>query len=209
MHQSLNFAKSFKGHDPRLLEQLPLDMQAEFPAHMSHRRAISKSVGNLLRPDVQNALGLKRFARVLEELHHLRHDSLELQYYNATLNKKRNSQLTLFDLQNSRSQYSPFSAFNDRQGYAGFGPSAAYVRPMCRAIIDEMRPLMDKQVSLLDGKILKGDHSFKIIKHMGKTDGSPAFNALYTICNEYEEIRIQVLAPTKALSHLKPSFDAM
>lgn len=68
---------------------------------------------------------------------------------------------------------------------------------------------MDQHTSMLDGVVLKGDHSFKIIKHMGKMNGVSTFNALYTVLNEYEEIRLQVLSPTKALSHLASSFDNM
>jgi hypothetical protein len=41
----------------------------------------------------------------------------------------------------------------------------------------------------LGGKYLKGDHSFKIIKRMGKIEGTPMFTVLYTVCNEYEEIK--------------------
>jgi hypothetical protein len=33
--------------------------------------------------------------------------------------------------------------------------------------------------------------------------------ALYTVCNEYEEIRSQILIPTKSLGHLKYAFDSM
>ena len=76
-------------------------------------------------------------------------------------------------------------------------------------MIDEIRPLLDKQVMLLDGRVLKGDHSFKIIKSIGKTGGSPKFSALYKVCNEYEEIRMQSLVPTKSLNHLRYSFEAM
>ncbi|KAI9270513.1 hypothetical protein BDA99DRAFT_602809 [Phascolomyces articulosus] len=38
---------------------------------------------------------------------------------------------------------------------------------------------------------------------MAKTDGESTFYALYTVCNEYEEIRLQLLVPTKELLHLK------
>jgi hypothetical protein len=44
---------------------------------------------------------------------------------------------------------------------------------------------------------------------MGKINGISTFLALYTVLNEYEEIRLQVIAHTKALSHLAPSFNSM
>lgn len=62
---------------------------------------------------------------------------------------------------------------------------------------------------LLDGKILKGDHSFKIIKHMASIEGTSMFTALYTVCNESEEIRLMLLVPTKSLDHLRWSFEKL
>ncbi|KAG2209930.1 hypothetical protein INT47_003365 [Mucor saturninus] len=58
----------------------------------------------------------------------------------------------------------------------------------------------------LNDKVLKSDHSFKVACHMGKINGEPTFSALYTSLNEYEEIRRQLIAPSKALTHLLSPF---
>jgi hypothetical protein len=44
---------------------------------------------------------------------------------------------------------------------------------------------------------------------MAKINGVSTFSCLYTVLNEYEEIRLQVLAPTKSLDHLASSFNNM
>ena len=62
---------------------------------------------------------------------------------------------------------------------------------------------------VLDAKYLKGDHSFKIIKLIGKVDGASIFTALSTIVNEFCEVRLQYLVPTKSLAHLKYAFNAV
>ena len=36
----------------------------------------------------------------------------------------------------------------------------------------------------LGGIIMKGDHSFKIIKKLGKVKDSSVFAAIYAVCNE-------------------------
>ncbi|KAI9484349.1 hypothetical protein BDB00DRAFT_878931 [Zychaea mexicana] len=72
-----------------------------------------------------------------------------------------------------------------------------------------MRHLMDKQMMLRDGKYLKAVHSFKIVKLLGIVNSSLVFTAMYTLYNEYEELRMQHLVPSKALSHLKHAFDTM
>lgn len=40
---------------------------------------------------------------------------------------------------------------------------------------------MNQLNSMIDGVVLKGDLSFKIIKHMGKTNGTSVFASLYTV----------------------------
>ncbi|CEP08741.1 hypothetical protein, partial, partial [Parasitella parasitica] len=65
---------------------------------------------------------------------------------------------------------------------------------------------MDQMISLLDGVVLKGDHSFKIIDHMAKVNGVSTFSCLYTLLNEYEEIRLQVLCHSKKMESLSPQF---
>ncbi|KAG2216459.1 hypothetical protein INT45_014178 [Circinella minor] len=62
---------------------------------------------------------------------------------------------------------------------------------------------------VLGSRVLKEDHTFKIIKQLGRIDGSLTFLTVYTVCNEYEEIRMQLLVPTKSLKHLKFAFDSM
>ena len=65
------------------MRQLPVQLQAEFPAYLSHRGAVSKQVGDLLRPCIQNSMGPERISKVLRELHTLKHDRSELQYLTA------------------------------------------------------------------------------------------------------------------------------
>jgi hypothetical protein len=131
---------------------------------------------------------------------------MELQYLNAIKHMQQHptarSMHALKDLQ-------VFSAFGDQSLYAGFIPSMTYLRTLYTAIIDEYRPLIDKQMMLLGGRFLKGDHSFKIIKKIAKINGTSAFTALYTVCNEYEEVRMQLLVPSKSLEHLQRSFESM
>ncbi|KAL0582286.1 hypothetical protein ABG067_007854, partial [Albugo candida] len=68
---------------------------------------------------------------------------------------------------------------------------------------------MDQMISFLDGVVLKGDHSFKVIDHMAKVNGVSTFFCLYTLLNEYEEIRLQVLGHSKKVDHLAPQFIEM
>ncbi|CAO3620732.1 unnamed protein product [Mucor hiemalis] len=171
---------------------------------LTHRGGISKTVADLLGPCIQNSVGLERFQKILRELHMLQHDRKELQYL-VDLHKKRHGISQHF----IQSSPKPFSTFDDQSAYAGYIPSRTYIRAAYTAIIQAFRPKMDKHMMILEGKILKGDHSFKFPKHMAKIEDTSVFTGLYTMTNEYEEIVQQLLVPSKALVYLKHSFEKM
>ncbi|KAL9536874.1 hypothetical protein MBANPS3_012294 [Mucor bainieri] len=202
----LTCKKSFNAHDDKFMQQLPMELQMEFPALLTHRGGVSKAVADLYRPCIQNSVGPERFQRILREQHHLKHDRLELQYLISKVGQRNAA------FENSGYKYDPvkpFPPFDDENTYAGYVPSAAYFRTLYTSIIESMQPKMDKHMMLLDGNVLKGDHSFKFPKHMGKIEDSNVFSALYTMTNEYEEIVQQALVPSKSLSYLKHALEMM
>ncbi|KAG2208408.1 hypothetical protein INT45_006300 [Circinella minor] len=74
---------SLNAHDNRIMEQLPLHLQAEFPAYLTHRSAVSKHLGDLLRIVMQNGMGVHQLQRALREFHTLRYARLHFQYLNS------------------------------------------------------------------------------------------------------------------------------
>ncbi|KAG2215881.1 hypothetical protein INT45_006788 [Circinella minor] len=200
---------SLNAHDNRILEQLPLHLQAEFPVYLTHRSAVSKHLGDLLRTVMQNGMGIHWLQQALREVHTLRHSRLHLQYLNSLVHRQQYP--TFHDIPHGSNPiiYKRFSSFKDPEGYAGYVPSTGYLRLVYTALIDQLQPLMDKELAILSGIILKGDHSFKVPKHMAKLGGSSAFTALYTFCNEYEEIRLQLLVRTKSTTHLEAPLKEM
>ncbi|KAG2216099.1 hypothetical protein INT45_001361 [Circinella minor] len=197
--------------DEKILKQLPDQLSIEFPAILTHRCAISNNLIDILRPCIQHGMGIANFHEMLQELHTKRHTILHMKYTLAHLYCKE-SQQTLFESwnnNNNKNKYHEFSTFDDAQGYGGYIPSVTYFQLVYTAILDVLRPFMDKQMTAVGGEILKGDHTFKFIKKIAKMGNQPTFGALYTICNEYEEIRLQLLVPTKSLHHLKTPFEEM
>ncbi|CAO3644769.1 unnamed protein product [Mucor hiemalis] len=157
---------------------------------------------------MQNSMGPSKFRRFLLELHMLKYDNLQLSYLSAQMEPK--SKLSLLNLSNNNDTgIKDFSVFDDPLGYAGHVPSANFFSYTYTSFIRVFRPAMDAQMAMLDADILKGDHSFKILKKIGKINSTPVFNAMYTLVNSYEEIKLMLLTPTKSLSHLKESFQIM
>ncbi|KAG2192557.1 hypothetical protein INT47_012781 [Mucor saturninus] len=201
---------TFNAHDPKLMVQLPIELQEAFPAIITHKGAVSREVADLLRPCVQNSVGPKRFSKIIRELHMLEHDRLELIYLtNILKKKKKEAEGVGAFFKSAPTIYAPFSSFDDQSGYAGYVPTPVYFRTLYTSIIEKLRPFMDKMLMLTGGKIIRGDHSFKIVNHIAKIEKSSAFTALYTVVNEYEEIRLMSLVPSKSHSYLKWSFEKM
>lgn len=168
---------------------------------------MSKELVELMRPLFQHGNGPHRLGKILRILHKARYDKLQLQYY-SRINEVMSERSISKQMQPNKI-YPQFSDFNDKMQYNGYIPHSNYISYMYCSYISHLRPFMDQHTSMLNGEILKGDHSFKIIKHMGKINGVSMFNGLYTLLNEYEEIRLQVLAPSKALTHLEAPFNNM
>lgn len=193
-----------------IMKQINLDLQAEFPAVLTHKSGVSKSMIKLMRPAFQHGIGPHRMSKILRIMHTERYDELQLQYYIALDNRRSNPNLLSFFSNSSNVRLSAeFPKYDDRSTYNGFSPSANYLSYVYSCIISKLSPLIDQLISMLDGIILKGDHSFKIIDHMAKINGVSTFSCLYTMLNEYEEIRIMVLSHSKKIENLAPRFNEM
>ncbi|KAG2198707.1 hypothetical protein INT47_005392 [Mucor saturninus] len=157
----------------------------------------------LMRPLFQHGIGPHRMSKVLRVMHTEKHEELQLQYY-TTLDHDAQSPSVLSMLQSR--QYPEFSQFKDKIQYSGYAPSANYISYVYSSLIAKVRPFMDQLMSFVDGTVLKGGHSFKIIDHLAKINEVSTFSCLYTVLNEHVEIRLQVLAQSKKMDHLAPQF---
>ncbi len=165
---------------------------------------ISKNLAKIMRPLFQSGVGPHRLHKVLRVLHSEKFDELQFQYYDKMV--ERISNPNLFDMNMRNRSYEEFTSFGDKIKYAGYVPCSNYLSNVYSSLIQKFVPFMDQLNSVINGVVLKVDHSFKLIKHMGKTNGAPVFAALYTLMNEYEENRMQVLAHTKSLKDLSSNF---
>ncbi|KAL9536909.1 hypothetical protein MBANPS3_012260 [Mucor bainieri] len=165
---------NFTGYDIDIIRQLPLRVQNDFPALLTLKSGISIVLANLIRPLMQNS------------------------YLDAALEFKKSSIACKLPKPTTE-----FSTFVNPKGYSGKVPSAAYIGYVYTSYLENMKERIDTKIMELGGIVLKGDHTLKIIKKIAKIKGVSIFTALYTLCNEFEEIRMKVLAPTKSLLYLE------
>ncbi|KAL9536894.1 hypothetical protein MBANPS3_012276 [Mucor bainieri] len=192
---------TFQGHHEGIIRQLPLRIQALFPAVLSHKSGFSVDLMEWIRTLMQNSVGPGRMQKILMEKHHLRYDKLQAIYLDAAISYN-GSQRPINEA--PVDHFQEFSEFNDQMKYAGKIPSAMYIAFMYTTYMDTLVPLMDQEAMKLSCRIMKGDHSHKYNKKLHPISGnSPAFNGLYTICNEFDEIRLMTIVPTTAMEFIE------
>jgi hypothetical protein len=160
------------GYHEDLISQLPAYFQAEFPAVLTHRSGMLKKLVHLMGPLFQHGLGPHRFHKIIRVLHKEKYDEMQLQYYTEIKHHKNNNTLSrYFKPTHNGSQnqnFKEFSSFDDKKQYNGCIPSANFISYVYSSYIRKLRKFMDQHTASLDGVVLKGDHSFKIIKHMAR-----------------------------------------
>ncbi|KAG7089394.1 hypothetical protein E1B28_011082 [Marasmius oreades] len=181
--------QTYQGTDPLIIGQLPRHVQEAFPCYLSHRGAVDKDVMNELRCTIATRFGPEPFARMQQELQTIYHSRLELMYLAAAQ-------------QYGKRDVQPFSSFNDPLGYNGASHSTHYFKSMFTEWYAAHRIYLDRVQASLPLTIAKADHTFKVMIHMAKIKGEPMHRALYTIVNEWEQVRGRAACLTKSLSYV-------
>ena len=142
---------SYQGTDPYIISQLSRHLQESFPALLTARAALDKSLMSVMQTCFATRFGPEPFAALLAEMRYLDHAHRELLYLSA-LSASAESAYPV--------DHQPFSAFGDKERYGGTVPSKNY----CKAVfVDWMRahrPFFDRVMASLPGTVLKGDHTF-------------------------------------------------
>ncbi|KAJ7213263.1 hypothetical protein C8J57DRAFT_1602153 [Mycena rebaudengoi] len=186
--------KSCSLYDEKILEQLPSHLRSEFPAFLTHRSGIDKTLMTLVRSTIAAGLTPNAWERVLRELHVHNRDLAELSYLHAL---KACAPASL------PSPLIPFSMFSDRDGYAGFSPSRWYINTVFVEYMGHIKPHQDQSMAALPATTISWDQSFKAVKYIARLDGVKAFDNLWSMNNHLQQTRQMLLAPTKHLHHIE------
>ncbi|KAJ7151286.1 hypothetical protein C8R43DRAFT_951101 [Mycena crocata] len=188
--------KSFQGTDPHIIAQLPRFVQTAFPAYISARGAVSKLMMWQMSNTFSTRFGPAPFAELVSEIQHRAHAESELAYV-AAANFYRQSGLK------------QYSSFDDPRGYAGSPPSVPYLKALFTDYTTAHRIYIERDIATRPATVLKGDHTFDVLKHMGGLKGEKIFNAAYTVLNEDEEVRGHSLAATKSMDFIEDMFEGI
>lgn len=94
-------------------------------------------------------LGPAPFSELVSEIQHRDHADRELMYLAAA---------NFYGVQD----VTPFSVFDDPEGYAGSPPSVKYLKAMFTDFLSAIRIFIDRYISTLPLDVAKADHTFDV-----------------------------------------------
>ncbi|KAJ8582357.1 hypothetical protein M405DRAFT_876164 [Rhizopogon salebrosus TDB-379] len=196
---NLTCRKTYRSWSPAILGVLPTAVAMQFPFQLTYRSGLSNSLVSLLHSSIRAGIGPVPFAQMLQSFHYRRFDELHLQYLELVHDRYKSCPKQFWVRKRA------FGLFSDRSGYAGFVPSAGYLCRFYDMLIEQWSPEMKQFIAMLPARVLAIDHSFKIIKRLGRVGNSPLFTALHTVVNEYSEIRSMLFTMTKGHDQYMPN----
>ncbi|OBZ66476.1 hypothetical protein A0H81_13622 [Grifola frondosa] len=191
--------KSYQSWSPALLAALPRALSLDFDHHLTYRNGITEPLMAFMRTLYHRGVGPVPLAQIIRSFHIRYYERLHLQYVEMVYARQNSAFAHLLP------KFKAFGSFDDRDGYAGYTPSARYFRDVYVNFMASHASEMDQYTAMLPAKLLQVDHTFKIMDHIGKINGVRVFSALHTSINEYSEIRSMVMTPTKAHDQFMPA----
>ncbi|KAG1729206.1 uncharacterized protein EDB91DRAFT_1060137 [Suillus paluster] len=196
--------KSFQSWSPSIIHLLPAPIADQFVFRLTHRSGLSNCLAMLLRESFRSGVGPDQFTTMIESFHYRHFNHLHCQFLEMVSNRSSHGSLS-----SCWTATSPFGDFGAQDGYAGYVLHAPYFARFYDMLVEESAPAARQLIASLPADIIKQDHSFKAIKHLGKTDGVPTFNALFMTVNQYSEIRSMNFTPSKGQDGWAPVLSAM
>ncbi len=135
----------------RVFEVLPLHIQMQFPAIITHRSALDLGVLHQLRASMAESMGIWNFKNALVANHARRHMELEIIY----LSKAQSTQ-------NVFSQPTDFPEFFS-ETYGGFTPSEHYLSDVLIKFVFDREQSMAAQMVTPPAQVICMDQSFKVL----------------------------------------------
>lgn len=152
--------RTYLSWSPAILDILPPPLRDQFEFRLTHRSGLTSRVVSLLREAFNAGIGPQQFTTMIEAAHYHRYDLLQCQFLEMVLHRSGSG--TLSSLWTTTA---PFGAFGDRNGYAGYIPSARYFANFYDILVEESAPAMRQLIASLPADIIKQDHSFKVFLH--------------------------------------------
>ena len=190
---------TFMGWDKRILPLFENGRGALFPAFLTWRAGVDKSVIDFMRPLYDAGVRPERLSDLLLELQSKKFTErcIEHEYWVALQKKLRPT-----------GHYETLGEFGDKSKYRGLVPTGKYLARVYKMYHESIRAYLDKEVKKRGAETLHWDVSYKEAKHLCHYRGRPVFKGLVTAMNEVGEVRIQFHIYTDSHEQMKGALEA-
>lgn len=148
--------KTYQSWSSAILNVLPAPVAMQFPFQLTYRCGLSNSLISLLHSSIRAGIGPVPFMQMLQSFHYEHFHNLHLQYLELVHDRYKSCPKQFWVHKQA------FGLFSDRNGYAGFVPSAGYLRRFYDMIIEQRLTEMKQCIAMLPARVLAIDHSFKV-----------------------------------------------
>lgn len=101
-----------------------------------------------------------------------------------------------------------FAQFGERDGWAALIPSTSVLKKAYKDKTKEDEELKVRSIMGITGRILCGDHTFAISK-VPKSQNERIFGAMYSICNEFNQVGGFWMTHSKSMEEIRPELTAV
>jgi hypothetical protein len=165
------------------LAHMPHGFGTKFPAFLSWRSGLDKTVLDLMRPLVDAGVRPETYSNILLELHskeytriyiHREQEITRMKRVDCTVAQKRGL----------------FSSFADKSKYNGFVPTGNYLATVYKLYHATIQEHLEREAKKRGADHLSVDASYKEAGHLAQYHGNPMFKGLVTYHNQHSEIRL-------------------
>eukprot|EP00956_Cyclotella_meneghiniana_P003609 scaffold4428_cov57-Cyclotella_meneghiniana.AAC.1 len=183
----VKYQYTFMGWDPESLPLTAYGCGDEFPALLSPRAGIDKTLVDMMRAEFDKGTRPEAFSNMILELHAKEHTRSWLRYereYSFEIQKKARLGLDV-------NCWDEFSSFNDSARWNDSVPTGKYFASVYKKHSRSIRSHLNKEVKKRGATVLSSDVSYKEARNLCQHKGHAVYNGLDTKTNECGEVRLQ------------------
>eukprot|EP00956_Cyclotella_meneghiniana_P017776 scaffold29226_cov58-Cyclotella_meneghiniana.AAC.5 len=178
---------SFMGWNSESLSRLPLGRGSEFPAYLTWKAGVDKTVLDMMRPLFDKGLKPESLSNMLLEMHTAEFAMKSLRHEYEVKQKKKQRRMN----EESSDRYAPLGNFADKLKNRGVVPTGRYLIHVYKSYHETIRRYLEQEVKKRDMDVLMWDVSYKEAKALYQYRGKSLFRGLLTGLNQYGEVRLQ------------------
>ena len=195
---------TFMGWDRDSLPIMANGRGDEFPAFLTWRAGIDKTLIDMMRIDLDHGVRSNAFSRKILELHSKDYTRAWLAYERDIADDRQAAERMGVHFVSKQM----FSEFDDEDKWNGKVPTGAYFSSALRQYSESIKDHFAKEVKKRGAITLSADASYKEAKHLCQYRGKSIFNGLITMTNDVGEVRVQHHVVSDSHDQIKPPMEA-